>query len=166
MKSRAVFFKGVCLACMLTLFSVRYTRQHPVDAQGILNDFKFEVFVEVSCDDATTKTLIESWINRELRKLSDVITVDQKSAHMELILRAGTLKDIPTPIHTIGYTLAIRIPETAPPQYFRPNIGVYSGTIPTLEDGCKNIVADVDIKYLEPIRRVMLEKFKKEFKLQ
>ena len=46
---------------------------------------KIPVSVAISCDDDTTKSLIESYIKRELRSLGDVSIVDKSNNELHLL---------------------------------------------------------------------------------
>ena len=48
--------------------------------------------VAISCDDGTTKSLIESYIKRELRSLGDVSIVDKSNNELHLLAISHTSK--------------------------------------------------------------------------
>ena len=155
MKPRAVFLKGFYLACILTLFSVCYMEQHPIEAQGI-NNFRFKVFVEINCKDIQTKTLIESWIKRELRGLPD-ISVVHNIRNAGAVIRIAALE---TPFfenkrYSLGYTFFhIYHYNNNISLCSVPSLSVAAGTTSLhLEGVCKEIVADFDINLLEPDRK-------------
>ncbi|MCY4404617.1 MAG: hypothetical protein OXD54_18780 [Candidatus Poribacteria bacterium] len=154
MKSRAVFLKGFCLACILTLFSVCYMEQHPIEAQGI-NHFQFKVFVEINCKDIQTKTLIESWIKRELRSLPDVSVIHNHRNAGAVI----SIAVVETPFgeikrFSIGYSYYLLYFDDNTPCCSVPVLAVAAGTTSLhLEGVCKQIIASFDINLLEPARK-------------
>lgn len=152
MKRHAVLFKGICLVCILTLFSVCFTGRSRVDAQGIKN---FNIFVDVGCKNKSTKTLIESWIKRELRSLPDVNVVHNAiNANSAIKLAAletpfGEIKRI-----SLGYTFFHIFRNNNISWCSEPSISVVAGTTSLhLEEICKRIVATIDIDHLEQLRR-------------
>lgn len=157
MKPRAVFLKSFCLTCILMLFSVCYMEQHPIEAQGI-NNYQFKVFVEINCKDIQTKTLIESWIKRELRRLPDVSVIhNAKNANSAIKLAAlevpfGEIKKFSLGysfFHIFHYNNNNNISLCSV-----PSLSVAAGTTSRhLEGVCKEIVADFDINLLEPARK-------------
>ena len=75
------------IICLLVVISVYFTGE-PTYAPQDIPDRKFEVRVNVTCSDDITRTLIESYIKRELRSLGDVEIVDKKDPERILTLVA------------------------------------------------------------------------------
>ena len=75
------------IICLLVMISVYFTGE-PTYAPQDIPDRKFEVLVNVTCSDDITRTLIESYIKRELRSLGDVEIVDKEDPERILTLVA------------------------------------------------------------------------------
>ena len=65
-------FVGILMVLFVITTFRGYTEQ-----QTLPETNRFKVLVAVECDDENTKTLIESYINRELRSLGDVLIASQ-----------------------------------------------------------------------------------------
>lgn len=79
------------IICLLVVISVYFTGEPtyaPQDVPDRIPDRKFEVRVNVTCSDDITRTLIESYIKRELRSLGDVEIVDKEDPERILTLVA------------------------------------------------------------------------------
>ena len=77
--------KNVMGFLMLAVVSICFTGE-PVAVD--IENTKFNVHVKVSCDDDTTKAVIESSIKRELRSLGDIELVGEENATWILSLAA------------------------------------------------------------------------------
>ena len=156
MKSNTVFFRSVYYIWILLLSSIAFTGQQPANAQTTR---KIKVYVDVSCDEKNTETLIKSWTKRELRNLLDVNIVGAVDAEMMLILFAREPIYEKTGKKTgaiiISYTFLHRVP-TSPdisPHFYFPDIGLATGDKDEdLENFCKSIVANFDTTKLESVR--------------
>lgn len=160
------------LSLLTVIFAIYFTGQpthsRQVIPDWIADDF-FQVRVVVTCSDESIKNLIESYIKRELRKLSDVRVTNEKDARLAIhvvaikssqtgnIAMATMFLERFQPI----YEFMIReellgdfeklVKEF--PVYVRPTLRVGTGTREKLEEYCQDIVADYDINALEPDRR-------------
>ncbi|MCE2399499.1 hypothetical protein J4G08_01285 [Candidatus Poribacteria bacterium] len=70
---------------MLVTETANYSADTPKDTIEI-PELQLDIHVEISCSDNTTKSLIESYIKRELRSLGDIELVDRKDAKWILSL--------------------------------------------------------------------------------
>lgn len=75
------------IICLFVVISVYFTGEPTYAPQDVPNR-KFEVRLIVECSDDITRTLIESYIKRELRSLGDVEIVDKKDPERILSLVA------------------------------------------------------------------------------
>ena len=126
----------------------------PSDAQS----HKFRIHVTVSCTrDKHTESLIQSWIKREFRSLSDVSIVSFDDASYILSVTAVEPTYRATGRKTGGIavgTMFIQRSFTAPGLYYLPYTFVHSDNTKDLEGLCKSIVANIDTDNLEPVREL------------
>ena len=115
----------------------------------------FRIHVAVGSKNENTKTIMQSWINREFRKLDDVSIVNFEKA--VCILDIPTLEPIllstgkKSGYIVVGAVFYMRS-KTDPRLYYLPNSMVFMDNTKDLEDLCKRIVADIDVRNLQPIR--------------
>ncbi len=74
-----IFFIIPIVVILLVTETAKYSADTPKDTIEI-PELQLDVHVKISCDDNTTKSLMESYIKRELRSLRDVELVDKKDA--------------------------------------------------------------------------------------
>ncbi len=68
-------FVGILITLFIIMTFSGYTQQEEPDLDKALTDLdniKYKVYVDITCDDKNTKTLVKSHIHRELRSLGDV----------------------------------------------------------------------------------------------
>ena len=84
---KVIFFIIPIVIILLVTQTAEYSADTPKDTIEI-PELQLDVHVEISCNDNTTRSLIESYIKRELRSLGDVELVDRKDATWILSLVA------------------------------------------------------------------------------
>ena len=151
--------KYAMLIILALIFSLLFTGD-PLSHAQVPN--KIKVHVNINADDEKTETLIQSWVKREIRKLSDVIIVGKDDADCILRIVAVVEKNKVTGRKTggiaIGYLFLVRFERNPPPNlYLDPTLGVISVGEFNLEHSCKLIVADFDHSPLEPYRKAISE---------
>lgn len=136
---------------------------------------RFKVYVDVACDDESTKAAVESYIKRELRALRDVDIMTKRDA--TYFLGIVVLEDRLTDGRKVGYTIAYcyysRVAR--PPRldhisgqtdevrdYLRlvesfavlpPDLGLVAGPKDSLKWLCERVVVKFDTGLLELIRK-------------
>ena len=145
-------FRNIFLFVGLTLlFSVAFTGEPP-HAQV---PHKFKVYVNVNCDDENTKSLIQSYIKRELRSLGDVIIISFDDARYILTIIAVEPTYKATGRKTSGIAISSTfLRKTPSDDFYYPYLMLYTDDIKELEGLCKSIVADIDTSNLEPVREL------------
>lgn len=140
------------------ILSIGFTGQPTGNAQV---SRKFKVNVGVTCDDKNTQTMIEHWVKRELRNLSDVVIVDEFKAEWLIVLVALEGRSRTTGRKLGGICMSVVYLQKVPgspertPHFYYPYSGIQTGeTAEYLEDICKSIVANFDIGMLERIREI------------
>lgn len=154
MKPNIVFFRCICYTSILVLSSIAFTGRSSANAQA---SHKIKVYVSVTCDEKHTKSLIQSWTKRELRKLLDINFVGIRDAEVVLSLQIQELTYQQTGNKTggiaISYIFLQRVPGS--PHFYFPESGLATGNKDEhLEGFCKKIVAEFDVEILEPFRIV------------
>ena len=147
-------FRNILLFVGLTLlFSVAFTGEK-THAQA---PHKFKVHVSVSCADENTKSLIQSYIKRELRSLGDVLIIGRDDAQyiltilvLELTYKATGKKTGNIAMSSTFLTKARRSAGL----FYYPCIGLNKGSTRDLDRICQEYVADLDTSELEPIREL------------
>lgn len=130
----------------------------------------FRVYVDVS-GDPNIKSLITSYITRELRSIGDIVVVDSKPDYKLIIV---AIEDHTTSGKKFGFSLAITILEYYREDIFRfmlkekykdsfrsimadlcefKNLLVMCDSDKNLRSTCSKIVANLDNEYLEPSRK-------------
>ena len=84
--------KRISILFLLTAFFICCFTGQPSQSQIQSAPEKFNVFVHVKCRDEVTKTLIESYIKRELRNLRDVLINQNTLATHTLMVNALELE--------------------------------------------------------------------------
>ena len=146
--------RNICLLIVLGLFlTFTFT--------GILSNAqsrsKFKVHVRVSCDDENTKSLIQSWTKRELRNLGDVVIVRFDDAQYILAIVAVEEFYQATGRKSGGISIGVMLTQRAgldTGHYYYPDFSVVNWSTKHLEHLCKDLVADVDTRRLEPVREL------------
>ena len=150
--------RNICFLIVLGFFLTFTFTGQLTDAQVTR---KIKVWVSVTCDDESTKSLIQSWTKRELRNLGDVDIVGPVDAEVMITLHAREPTYQKTKNKTggiaISYIFLHRVPGSTDtnPHFYFPTGGLATGnTNEDLEYFCKGIVADFDTEILEPFRIV------------
>ena len=145
--------RNICLLSILGMLLIFTFTGKPSDAQS----HKFRIHVGVTSEDEHTKSLIQSWIKREFRSLSDVsiVSFDDASHILSVVAVESTLEASgrKTGDIAIGYMFYMRSGAHSD-LYYRPDLGVHTDDTTDLEGLCKSIVATMDTRNLEPIREL------------
>ena len=149
-----LIFRNLCLFSILGMFlSFTFTGQ-PSFAQ---KSSKFKVHVGVSSEDEHTKSLIQSWIKRDLRSLGDVVIVGFDDSQWVLAIVAVETTYQATGRKSGGIAIGsmfLRKAGISNGLYYYPDLLVSTDDTKDLEQLCKGIVADLDTRRLEPIREL------------
>lgn len=143
-------FRNIFLSVGLTLlFSIAFTGEK-THAQV---PHKFKVHVNVNCDDEDNKSLMQSYIKRELRSLGDVLIVGPGDALfiLTIVTVESTYPDTGAGSGDIA-TGVMFLSKTPDGDYYYPNLLVCSHNTEHLERVCKDLVAKIDTQEFEPIR--------------
>lgn len=143
--------RNICFLIMLGFFLTFTFTGQLTDAQ---RPHRFKVQVNVTCSDENTGTLIQSYIKRELRSLGDVaiVSFDNATYILTIVALAETYK---SGEKTGGLSLAcvfLKKHVNEPDLYYYPLIAAFSSNVKEVDLSCRDIVADFDTKYLEPVR--------------
>ena len=142
------------------------------EALKLLETYRFKVQVSVTCEDKNMKTLVESFIKRELRDLQDVDIVSLKpDRQLTILLTEPTFKGTATKmghvIAAVNYLRLFYLEDMIPdfPKYplktipssceYPPELSIYTGNRNNLRDLCQIIVANFDTQILEKQRLSM-----------
>ena len=149
-----------------------------------LEQHRYRVAVSITCDNESTKNLIESHIKRELRNLGDVHLTNMEDALYVIQIVALPLKSELTGQDTgdisIAYTFLteersfiaiksvlremIRMEELAAFDdlirihskcYYTPYLGAAYWKKDNIDTLCRDIIATFDIRTLEPVRQIL-----------
>ncbi len=146
---------------------------------GQAADYRFKVFVGVTCDDPNTKAFIESHIKRDLRSLHDVDIIGNPENAVYFLTIVAVEPTVRGSVRKMGdiaiaycYFQRNTIPgfmiNTIPNaeyrkhiksgnklSFYEPTSGVHTGmTNIHLERICKGIVVKFDTLFLEPMRAI------------
>jgi hypothetical protein len=130
---------------------------------GFGQSFKFVVNVDVQLREKDLQDKVESYVTRELRSLGDVEISNKDPFYTIRILG---LKDRTVGGRSLGYTLstviiwhstcltpsAKTVQDTYPCEIFDDHY-IRSGSDDDLQDLCKDIVTNFDIRSLKPLRK-------------
>ena len=174
--------KQLILAITVITFVLVFTEQDvslqvssKKDALKFLTDYRFKVNVGITCQDRNTKTLVESYIKRELRDFKDVDIVSLKPSHqLNILLTEPTFTTTGSKTGQVIIAVNYLIPvywenifdttkysdaqkdflKTMPAGlcYSPPELALYTDDRNELRDLCQNIIADFDIRILEKQR--------------
>ena len=146
-----MFFRNLFLLVSLMLFlSVTFTGE-PTRAQKTHN---FKVHVSVTCEDEHTKSLIQSYIKRELRSLGDVLIVGNNDQYiLNIVAVEPTYEATGRKIGGIAIG-SVFFRKTLSGDYSYPDLRVCGDDTKDLEGICKSIVANIDTRHLEPVREL------------
>lgn len=124
--------------------------------------YRFQVYVEIKTDESL-KSLIESYIKRELRSLQDVdIVYTRDGMPYEIVVVAMEMETV-SGRKTDGIAFAVNFQrQLRSGLYSLPNLMVQTGDKLTLDGMCKNLVARFDTNYLEQRRKYIRELEKKK----
>ena len=142
------------------------------EALKLLGTYRFKVQVSVTCEEKNVKTLVESFIKRELRDLQDVDIVSLEPHHELVILLTepifkGTSTKMGHVIAAVNYlTLfyqedmivgATELPDISGPFgcSYPPALLIHTGNRNNLQDLCQIIIANFDTQILEKQRLFM-----------
>jgi len=143
--------RNICLLSILGMLLIFTFTGKSSDAQS----HKFRIHVSVSTDDENTKSLMQSWIKRELRSLGDVniVSFDDASYILGVVAVEPTYTSgRKTNGIAIGSNFLMKARDTG--LYYYPSLTVHTADIRDLESLCKGIVADIDTHRLESIREL------------
>ena len=185
--------KQLMMVIMVITFALVFTRQDislqvpsKNEALELLKPSKFKVQVSIICEDKNTKTLVESYVKRELRDLRDVDIVSLKPDRQLTIMLAEptfettgvkmghviaavnylTLVYWENIFDTTKYTNTQKhFLKTTSAAYchYPPDLLLYTDNRNNLRDLCQKIIVDFDTRILEKQRLVKIE-LKKVFK--
>ena len=124
--------------------------------------YRFQVYVEIKADESF-KSLIESYIKRELRSLQDVdIVYTRDRMPYEIIVVAMEMETV-SGRRTGGIAFAVNFQrQLRSGLYSLPYLMVQTGDKTVLDGMCKNLVASFDADYLEQRRKYIRELKKKK----
>ena len=145
-------FRNIFLFVGLMLFlSVVFTGETP-HAQV---PSKFKIYVSVSYDDEHIKSLIQSYIKREIRSLGDVLVVGRDDAQyfLSIVAIERTYRETGRKSGAIAFAYMFT-KKTPAGDYYFPELWVAINDITDLEKSCKSIVVGIDTSTLEPIREL------------
>ena len=119
--------------------------------------YRFQVYVEIKTDE-NLKSLIESYIKRELRSLQDVDIVYTRDGMPHEIVVVAMEMETESGRKTGGIAFAVNFQtQLRSGLYSLPNLMVQTGDKIALDGMCKNLVARFDTNYLEQRRKYIRE---------
>ena len=124
--------------------------------------YRFQVYVETKADE-NLKSLIESYIKRELRSLQDVdIVYTRDGMPYEIVVVAMEMETV-SGRKTGGIAFAVNFQKQLKSSlYSLPYLMVQTGNKTELDGMCKKLVAKFDTDYLEQRRQYIRELEKKK----
>lgn len=148
------FFRDTTLlVSLLLIMSIRFTGQPPRAAQA---PEKIKVFLQVDCKDEDTKTLMQRWLKRDLRRFGDVVIVafNDASYILKIVAVESEYKEGgKTGNIAVGVNFLQVCPTAHPVScFFDPKLLVFSYGREALEKMCQDIVAEFDTQTLQPAR--------------
>ena len=180
--------KNMYMFLLLIICSIGFTGR-PIQSQVAPEQHRYAVAVTTTCDNESTKNLIESYIKRELRNLGDVRLTNIEDALYVIQIVALPLKSELTGHETgyisLAYTFLIEersfitikdilrtmvreeeltkfdaIVKIPGKCYSPPYLAAAYWKKDDIDKLCRDIVATFDIKTLEPVRQVLSEVFR------
>jgi hypothetical protein len=140
--------KFLALVTIVITFTLGITG-HPQEK----STYRFQVYVEIKADESL-KSLIESYIKRELRSLQDVdIVYTRDGMPYEIVVVAMEMETV-SGRKTGSIAFAVNFQrQLRSGLYSLPYLMVQTGDRTYLDGMCKNLVAKFDTDYLEQRRK-------------
>lgn len=140
------------LVTVVIVFTLSITG-HPQEKRT----YRFQVYVEIETDESL-KSLIESYIKRELRSLQDVDIVYTRGGMPHEIVVVAMEMETVSGRKTGSVAFAVNFQkQLRSGLYSLPNLMVQTGDKTALDGMCKNLVAKFDTNYLEQRRKYISE---------